>query len=243
MHRVLIADDMAPDSSLTSEEKVSEYYSRLHPGTDFADGCVFLYRLLNLLRNQGYSIDIANTPADALRLAASESYDVIVLDLGWWTLRDISLDEKMVLGFRLADEIRKKSRAPILMFSNRFAQDETLARTAAEKGCLPVYKSYDKVGEQSVLVTIRWAVFQQTLDVTVGNELKFISLRMYRQLSNVLLGSIISAVALLFVAVVLAVFQKTSASIVASIFGTVTTFLNAAIYWFVSQYRKSSVAT
>jgi hypothetical protein len=238
MHRVLIADDMAPDSNLKSEQEVIAHYSKLYPNTDFAVGCAFMYRLIKLLRSQGYQVDPANTPAEALRLAAAKSYNVIVLDLGWWTQKKGD-DKKMVLGFQIADNMRARSPAQILMFSNRFFDDEALARTAAEKGCLPVYKSYDDVGAKSLLVTIRWAVLRKTVAATVRDQGKFISLRMYRRLSNVLLGSIISAVALLFVAVALAVFKRTSARMVASVFGTVTTFVNGAIYRFVSEYRKS----
>lgn len=244
MYRVLIADDQAPDSSLTSEQEVLAHYSSLYQDTqfaaEFAAGCAFMYRLMNLLRSQGYRVDHANTPAEALRLAAAESYNVIVLDLGWWTVKNMSHNEKMVLGFRIAEELRAKSPAQILMFSSRFLDDEDLARTAAEKDCLPVYKSYDDVAAKSLLVTIRWVSLRKTAAATVRDERKFISLRMYRRLSNVLLGSIISAVALLFVAVVLAVFQKTPESIVASVFGTVTTFFNGAIYRFVAEYRKST---
>jgi CheY-like chemotaxis protein len=239
MYRVLIADDQVPDSNLKSEQEVLAHYSSLYQDTKFGAGFAFMYRLMNLLRSQGFRVDQANTPAEALRLATSESYNVIVLDLGWWTVKNMSFDEKMVLGFPLADEIHAKSPAQILMFSSRFFDDEALARTAAEKGCLPVYKSYDDVGAKNLLVTIRWSVLRKTEAARVRDEGKFISLRMYRQLSNVLLGSIISAVALLFAAVALAVFQKTSASIVASAFGTVTTFVNGAIYRFVSEYRRS----
>ncbi len=240
MSRVLIADDMVPDRGLTSVEEVRAHYSRLYPGEDFADGAAFVYGLLNLLRSEGYTVDLANTPAQASRLVGSKTYDVIVLDLGWWTIKGMSHEEKMVLGFKMADEIRAKSSAQILMFSNRFFKDERLARTAAEKGCLPVFKSYNDVSAESILVTIRWASFRKNHDEALRGDRKLFDLGMYKRLSRVLLGSIILAAVLLFFAVPIAVFQQTRVSIVASIFGTVTTFLNGAIYWYVNAFRKSA---
>jgi CheY-like chemotaxis protein len=244
MFSVLIADDMVPDRSLTSEENVREHYSSLYPGTEFADGAVFVYKLLNLLRSEGYSVDLANTRADALRLAASESYDVIILDLWWWAEKEIkSDDEKKVLGFQMADEIlRANPSEQILMFSSRFFQDAGLAKTAAEKGCLPVFKSYNDVSAKSLLVTIRWVLFRKACAERVLDQVKLISLKTFRQLSTFLLCSIISATVLLFFAVLLALFKKTDASIVASIFGTVATFLNGGIYWLLSGYHRKSIS-
>jgi CheY-like chemotaxis protein len=239
MYRVLIADDQVPDKDLKSEQEVLEHYTKLYSDANFAAGFGFMYRVVKLLRDQGYAVDCANTPDEAVRRASAETYSVIVLDLGWYTVEKMGYDEKMVHGFLMAEQIRAKSWAPILMYSNRFFDEEDLARTAAEKGCLPVYKSYDEVGAKSLLVSIRWAALRRDSAAMVRDAQLFVSLNMYRRLSNVLLGSIISGVALLLVSIALAAFQKTTETIVASVFGTFTTFANGAIYRYVSAYRKT----
>jgi len=240
MFRLLIADDQVPDSKLGSEREVRDHYLERYRDPGFSEGFVFIYRLVNFLKENNYKVDVADTPAAALELVKKYTYDVIVLDLGWWTIDGMAYDDKMRLGWQMAEEIRKTSPAQILMFSNRFYKDETLAKTTAEMGCLPVYKSYDDVCARNLLVTIRWATLRKPLAQVISEETKAYSFRMYRRLSSVLLGAIVSSVALLLVSVSLAALQKTPETVIASVFGTVSTFMNGAIYKYVSEYRKSS---
>jgi uncharacterized Tic20 family protein len=62
---------------------------------------------------------------------------------------------------------------------------------------------------------------------------------MYKRLSSVLPGTIIAAVILLLVSVALAAANLTKANMISSVFGAVCTFMNGAIYKYVSEYRKS----
>lgn len=238
MSRLLIADDQIPDKSLTSEEMVMSYYLDQYD-EKFAKGFVFLYQLAKRLKSRGYQVDCTNNLSELRRLIGKETYNAIVLDLGWWTITDMAHDDKMVLGFTLAEEIKKRSSAPILMFSNRFYDDDGLAKTAAEQGCLPVYKSYDEACMKNMLVTIRYATNIKRTTELLKDEQKLYAFHMYRRLSSVLLGTILTTVILLLAAVVLAALDLTAASVIASTFGFVSTFINGTIYKYVSAYRKS----
>ncbi len=245
MPRVLFADDQIPDSTLfsCSDDEIRDHYTKLYRkekfAEEFAEGFVFMRRLVNLLKSRGYQVDTADTPATVSDLAKRTTYSVIVLDLGWWTVQDMSYEDKMVLGWSLAAEIRQNSSAPILMFSNRFDKDAELARTTAEKGCLPVYKSYDEACGKHLIVTMLWAALQKSFAETLDDEERIHSFRMYKRLSAVLLASIVCALLLLVVTVVLVVAQQTKFTIASSAFGIVTTFVSGVVYKYVAEYRKS----
>jgi two-component system KDP operon response regulator KdpE len=65
-----------------------------------------------LLRSRGYDVDIAGTGADALRLVAERTPDLIVLDLG---LPDVE-------GTEVCRRVRATSRVPIVVLSARGAE-------------------------------------------------------------------------------------------------------------------------
>src|SRR2546423_10800041 len=148
MTRILIADDLIPERSFSSDQEVRNHYLMKYKddrnAVELAEWFVFFRKLMLLLRERGYEVDGANTPVTALDFVKRNTYDAIVLDLGWYTLENMSYDDKMLLGFSIADQIRQYSPAQILMFSNRFPERSDLAATAAEKGLLPVYKSHDE---------------------------------------------------------------------------------------------------
>jgi len=236
MYRLLIADDQVPDSNLSSDQEIKEHYMRRYQDSGFAAGFVFMYNLMNLLKTQGYEVDSANTPAKAIELVKRSSYDVIILDLGWWTAKK---KDKMILGWQIAKEMQRNSPAQILMFSNRFYEDQELAETTAEMGCLPVYKSYDDACTKNLVVTIRWATLRKAPGQVLDEETKAYSFKMYRRLSNVLLGTIIATVILLLVSVGLAAKGLTGPTVISTIFGAMSTLANTTIFKYVSDYRKS----
>jgi two-component system KDP operon response regulator KdpE len=65
-----------------------------------------------LLRSRGYQVDVAGTGAEALKLAAERSPDLIVLDLG---LPDIE-------GTEVCRRVRAMSKVPIVVLSARGAE-------------------------------------------------------------------------------------------------------------------------
>lgn len=238
MIKILIADDQVPKGDLGSEDEIRRYYLDEYNQQGFAEGFVFLYNMIRTLKSQGYKVDSVNRPDDVLKAVETGQYNVIVLDLGWWTVRGMTNDDKMVLGWDIAEQIKEHSSAPIIMFSNRFFEDQDLARTAAEKGFLPVYKSYDDACMKQVIVTIRYAVMTKPIKEVVQDDQKLYAFKMYRRLSAVLLGAITVSVVLLLASVTLAVIKLTSASIVSSVFGFVLTFINGVIFKYIKQYKS-----
>jgi len=241
MYKVLIADDQVPESNLTSEDEVRNYYVQKYKDIGFAEGFVFLYKMIKTLKAQGYEVDSVNKPDDIDNIKDIEKYNAIVLDLGWWTIEDMGYDDKMVLGWSMAEQIRKLSAAPIIMFSNRFYEDYDLAKTAADKALLPVYKSYDDACLKHILVTIRFAVMTRGIKELLSDEQKLYAFKMYKRLSNVLFYTISASVILLLISVVLVAIEVTATSVVSSAFGFICTFINGAIFRYVRQYRRDFI--
>jgi hypothetical protein len=125
------------------------------------------------------------------------------------------------------------------MFSARFYEDDDLARTAAEKGLLPVYKSYDKACAAHLLVSIRWITQKKELTDRIRDEQKIFALRMYRRLSEVLLGSIVFSVILVGVTVFCVWTNNVNVTAASSLFGVISTFISGAIYKYAGEYQKA----
>jgi CheY-like chemotaxis protein len=264
MTRVLLADDQAPDpkmrhlSDAELRQRCLEEYKDLLvevevPDTEkenFADGFVFLRKLVNQLQERGYTVDCATSPEEAVEKAKSNVYDAIILDLGWFTVRTKSYDEKMRLGWDIADVLRQHQSAPILMFSNRFLQDAQRAQTTAEKGLLPVYKTSDEACASHLLVTVRWAASSRSAaelleqqrklwELLAEQEVKLGSIRTFRWLSNILLVSIVLNVALIAVTVVFTLvhFDRKVAD-VSSVLGLLSTLISGGIFQLIRYYRR-----
>jgi CheY-like chemotaxis protein len=254
MTRLLIADDQIPNTDLSSEKEVRDCYLKIYPHADddddFAEGFVFFHRLIHLLRERAYEVDCASTPAAALEFAKRNTYDAVILDLGWYTMEAMPYPERMILGWQIADQIRQNSSAPILMFSARFYEDDELARTAAEKGLLPVYKTFDEECQKHLLVTIRWATLNKTVAARsaeerqvhadrMDREQKNHALWMYRWLSNVLLSSIAFSVILLGTTAVFLLKNDVKVTVASAVFGLVSTFISSTVYQNIGRYQKS----
>ena len=70
-----------------------------------------------LLRSRGYDVDIAGTGADALRMIAEQTPDLIVLDLG---LPDME-------GTEVCRRVRAGSKVPIVVLSARGAEADKVS--------------------------------------------------------------------------------------------------------------------
>jgi CheY-like chemotaxis protein len=246
MQRVLVADDQLPNSRLVSDQAIRNRYTKLYNDTEFAEGFVFLRKVVTLLKARGYSVDSASTPDQLRALVKNNAYDVVVMDLCWFTAEKASPSDRQVLGWQLAEEIGLNSSAQIIMFSHKFYDDPDLATVAADKGCLPVYKSYDEACARNLLVTVRWATRQKATQGASNDEARLsaqkerdFALRMYRWLSYVLLASVASGLLLLLVTLALVVMNQTTSVIATSILGAFATFVNAIVYTAIGYYKRS----
>ena len=279
MTLVLLADDQAPDpklghlsdaelrrhcleeyKDLLAEEKISDAGK-----ADFAEGFVFFRKLVNQLLEEGYAVDCVTSPEEAIEKAKSNVYDVIILDLGWFTVRTKPYEEKMLLGWKIADDLRQQHQsAPILVFSNRFWKETPRAQTTAQKGLLPVYKTNDEACASHLLVTVRWAAYAPKMleerrklaeqlaterrlvleerQRVVELEAKASSLQTSQRLSLILLGSIVLNVALIAVTVVfMLVYPDREVAKVPSVLGLLSTLISGGIFAYIRYYRRGLV--
>jgi hypothetical protein len=80
---------------------------------------------------------------------------------------------------------------------------------------------------------------RKLLELRVEQEEKLRSLRTYRWLSDILLGSIMLSVALMAVTVVfMLVYNDKNAAGVSSVLGLLSTFISSVIYQFIRYYRR-----
>jgi CheY-like chemotaxis protein len=215
MVRVLFADDQVPDAKLVSDDQIRSHYAKLYPNPpDFADGFVFMRHMVKRLQDEAYEVAAAATPNEVRRLIRDRAYDVVVLDLCWYAAGSRHDATATDLGWQLAQQV--KSAAPsaqIIMFSHQFYENQELAATAAEKGCLPVYKTYDDACARNLLVTVKWAANRVSAQTGRIEELKDFDLGEYKLLSRLLLVSIAAAIALLLVSVLFVVVNLTAATV------------------------------
>lgn len=154
--RILLADDQVPDSVLRTRDAVRDFYTKKYRDPEFAQGFVFLFDLIAELRDNAYQVVAVNDIESIESAVATGEFDAIVLDLGWWTDESMPYDERMSKGWELAERLKAKSSAPIVMFSNRFPEKNNLADVAAAAGLLPAFKSYDVNCIKSLLVTLKY---------------------------------------------------------------------------------------
>jgi hypothetical protein len=154
--KILLADDQVPDPVLQTREQVRAFYTERYNDPGFAEGFVFLFELLAELRDNAYEVTAVNRIEDVGPAAEAAEFHAIVLDLGWYTDATTPYAERMAKGWEIAERLKARSAAPIVMFSNRFPEKNNLAEIAAEAGLLPVYKSYDANCIKNLLVTLKY---------------------------------------------------------------------------------------
>jgi CheY-like chemotaxis protein len=254
MIRLLLADDYVPDGNLSSDQAIRDHflhqYSNDQNRDEIAEWAIFLRGLVRLLEQQAYQVDCASTPDQARDLTKHQRYDAIILDLGWYALfasGHIDYDRAMIYGFTLGNEIRQSSPVPILMFSNRYYEKDDLARTAADLGFLPAYKSNDETCKKQVLVTIRWLLDKATLEdrrreEATNHALQMYrdhALRMYKWLSYTLIGSIGLGGILAVVALVNVFRDSLEVTAAATVFGLISSFIGRTIYVYIKKFEES----
>ncbi|MFC1825677.1 response regulator [Thermodesulfobacteriota bacterium] len=112
-----------------------------------------------LLESMDHEVDTATTYTNALHFARNNSYDIAVIDLGWFTDKTsgIQHDKKLVErgGFRIADEVRKKNPSTqLILYSSRIDQPE-VKETAVKKHMLCIQKSFNETSRQSLASMVK----------------------------------------------------------------------------------------
>jgi CheY-like chemotaxis protein len=112
-----------------------------------------------LLLSMDHTVDTATTYTTALDLSKENSYDIAVIDLGWYTDRSSGIQHDKELlergGFRIADEVRKKNPdTKLILYSSRIDKPE-IKETAIKKKMLCIQKSFNETSRQSLASMVK----------------------------------------------------------------------------------------
>jgi CheY-like chemotaxis protein len=112
-----------------------------------------------LLENMDHEVDTATTYAHAIELAKNQSYDIAVIDLGWFTDMTSGIQNNRLLvekgGFRIADEVQKMHpNTQLILYSSRI-DDPDIREAAIQKRMLCIQKSFNETSRQSLASMVK----------------------------------------------------------------------------------------
>lgn len=161
--KVLFADDQIPDDQIISV-MTKKYPHERYPRVDSNDIEHFLSmrKAVKVLRDGNYEVFIAYSKREALDLIKDHHFDIAIVDLRWYFDMDVPDKDKENTGWVLCHAIEeadgRATSAPTfqVVCSSRFDKEPTIAMTAADGSKLPVFKSYNDAGSQSLLATLNF---------------------------------------------------------------------------------------
>lgn len=161
---ILIADDEIPYGDNRDFETKRALLENIHGATeqDYTKGRDGMSKACNALREAAFELVEARTIEEALKSMRARKFDAAVLDLGW--MGDTDATHPETAGWNLVTELRKTEgnhKTPIIMYSNRFDKDATLARTAVDLETLPLPKTYSDGSHQTLIAAIRFLTSSQ----------------------------------------------------------------------------------
>ena len=113
-----------------------------------------------------HHVDTATSFSEAHRLAATNRYDIAVIDRGWYTDPTLTGNEpKGYKGWEIADAVRARSPEALMILYTVHADDPSTIKTAAEKGMICVKKSFSAEARQNLAQTaiaLAVEVYQRT---------------------------------------------------------------------------------
>lgn len=117
-----------------------------------------------------HHVDTATSFSEARRLAATNRYDIAVIDRGWYKDRTLTGDEpKGYKGWDIADAVRARSPEALMILYTVHANDPLTIKTAAEKGMICVKKSFSPEARENLAQTaiaLAVEVYQRTRSTT-----------------------------------------------------------------------------
>jgi response regulator RpfG family c-di-GMP phosphodiesterase len=161
--KVLFADDQIPDDDIPDNDIISVMTKR-YPHVDPDDIGHFLSMrdAVKVLRDGGYDVSTANTKRKALNLIKATHFDIAIVDLRWYFDMDVPDQDKENTGWDLCNAIEEADRRATstptfqIVCSSRFDKKPAIAMIAAQRSKLPVFKSYNEAGSQSLLASLNF---------------------------------------------------------------------------------------
>ncbi len=160
--RIFIADDQLPPPGISNarfKEQILEKYGDKPENRAFADQCLFMARIVEILRDSGYQVSTANNFSEARKLAEDSNFDLAIIDLGWYMDPTLPGKERPSAGWSLCDKIDeidsiKGKTTPQILFSSRFPDEPHLSKEAARRQKLPLFKEATDTSRNSLLAAI-----------------------------------------------------------------------------------------
>ncbi len=144
---LLFADDYIPDDNL-SDNDIKTDQSR------------FMRQTVQALRSVDYEVTVARTHEEALNLIKKLHFDIAIIDLHW-SDKSIPNADRLTYGWNISDAIdemdKKLSKKTLqIIYSAQFQYDPSISTRAAEKGKLPLYKTYGEVDPHALKAVVRF---------------------------------------------------------------------------------------
>jgi len=251
--RVLVADDQIPPSDIPQGEFRKRFFAEFGDNPEhrrFMEQCVFMGDIVQGLKDSGYRVTTARTYADATKEISNGSFDLAVIDLGWFMDFSIPETDRGAAGWSLCQQLddkdeRSGKRTPQILFSSRFPTDPALSREAARRQKLPVFKEATETVRNSLMAAIGFVdatlaaqrVASSTSPKRFNEELQNIALsffkeplRDYRRWALLTLALVGTSVAVLLTGVGLALVGSLKVAALSSITSLVTGLISTLLY-------------
>jgi len=167
MLKILFADDQVPSDKYWGLEK-NELISAIqneHPTWGNTNGFISNFYPMRLtvqkLQSAGYDVTLARSLSEAMTLAQKSQFDIAIVDLRWDADDGLSPKESDAAGWKICDAIEKadvatKRQTLQIVYSSRFDKEPDIAMRAADLNKLPIYKSYNDAGRESLLASVKF---------------------------------------------------------------------------------------
>jgi hypothetical protein len=220
--------------------------------------------IIQSLRDFGYHVTPARTFATAEKEITKTSFDLAIIDLGWYMDATIPQTERATAGWALCNklddiDVKKGRRTPQILFSSRFPDQPELSREAAKRQKLPVFKEPTANVRNSIMAAVGFV--EATLATQQGNsksadsytqELRNISLsffkeplRDYRQWAVFTMIFVALSLLILITSITLVIFGviKVQVATLSSIASIVSGIISTLLYRRLSQTQKTVEST
>jgi hypothetical protein len=161
--KVLFADDQILEDrhwGLTEKEMISFLKSE-HPTwpDSFVNGFPPMRLAVQKLQSAGYDVTLARKYQETITLVKNTIFDIAIVDLRWDGDESLNARESDAAGWKICAAIEEadkklKRRTMQLVYSSRFNEDSRIASKAAEGNKMPIYKSYNEAGSESLLAAV-----------------------------------------------------------------------------------------
>ncbi len=262
---ILVADDQIPPEDEPEEEFRRHFLAQFGDtphNRGFLEQCIFMRQVVQALRDYGYRVTAARTFSEAAKQIADSTFDLAIVDLGWYMDASLPQSERPAAGWSLCERLDEKAESsgttiPQIVFSSRFPTEPELSREAAKRRKLPLFKEATPVVRNSLMAAVGFV--DATLAVQRASEaaapdrfqrrledmaLKYFdeALSDYRRWALLTVVFVAISLALLLFGVALAFTGTVAVATLSSITSLVTGLVSTLLYKRLSSAQKGTEA-